>query len=438
MHIFWYILGIAVFALALTVSVAFHEFGHMITGKLFGVKVTEFMIGFGPKLWSKRVGETEYGLKAIPAGGYTALIGMYPPTGVAKPYTGPFAKLVRDARAASDETIGEGEDDRTFYRLPVWKRLVVMVAGIFANLLLAAVLFAVLIMGIGQVQPTTTIDAVSRCVHDATSSSQACAAGDPVAPGAEAGLRAGDRVVAVDGTRVASWSQMQQLVQGRAGQPTRVVIERDGQRLTLTMTPQPAQRAVTDSFGQPRHDAAGKIRTETVGFIGITPAEARTRGSLGDAMGMLWQTTSASARVVVQLPVQVYDVTADLVTGRQRSLESPMSIVGVGRVAGEVASDQQVGLLDKVAVMLSLTASLNIALMLFNLVPLVPLDGGHAFGALWEGVRRRWARWRGRPDPGPFDAARLTPLTIAVVGVLIAMTVLLVAADLFNPVRVLG
>ena len=231
---------------------------------------------------------------------------------------------------------------------------------------------------------------------------------------------------------------MQQLVRPRAGQATTVVVERDGDRTVLTLTPQAAQREITDSLGQAERNADGSIRTETVGFIGITPVEARTRGGFGEAMGMLWQATAASAKVVVQLPVQVYDVTADLVTGRERSLDSPMSVVGVGRVAGEVTSDERVGALDKVAVLVSLTASLNIALMLFNVVPLVPLDGGHAFGALWEGVRRRWAAWRGRPDPGPFDAARLTPLTIAVVAILVAMTLLLVVADVVNPVRVLG
>ncbi|MCI1207673.1 MAG: site-2 protease family protein, partial [Microbacteriaceae bacterium] len=170
MHILWYLLGILVFALLLTLSVALHELGHMLTGKLFGVKVTEYMIGFGPKLWSRRWGETEYGLKAIPAGGYTALIGMYPPARVAKPYRGPFAKLVREAREASDATIGPGEDARTFYRLPVWKRLVVMVAGVVANLVLAVVFFLILVMGIGQMQPTTTLGTISECVQSSTTS----------------------------------------------------------------------------------------------------------------------------------------------------------------------------------------------------------------------------------------------------------------------------
>ena len=153
--------GVLEFAVGLAVSIALHEVGHLLPAKLFGVKVTQYMIGFGKTLFSFRRGETEYGLKALPLGGYVAMIGMFPPTRPgAKPReatTGVFNQLVQDARDTSAETVGPDEEGRAFYRLPVWKRIVIMLGGPFVNLLLGILFYAIVLMGFGVAASSTTI-----------------------------------------------------------------------------------------------------------------------------------------------------------------------------------------------------------------------------------------------------------------------------------------
>ena len=187
-----YVVGIAVVALGLVISIALHEVGHLLPAKLFGVRVSQYMIGFGPTLWSRRKGETEYGVKAIPLGGYVAMSGMYPPARPGgKPReasTGFFQSMIEDARAANQQTVVTGEEHRTFYNLPILKRIVIMLGGPFMNLVITVVLFGVVLCGFGVQQPSTTIGAVSECLLPATSERTECLPGDPLAPGAAAGV----------------------------------------------------------------------------------------------------------------------------------------------------------------------------------------------------------------------------------------------------------
>ena len=223
-----FILGVAIIVVGLAVSIGLHEIGHLVPAKLFGVKVTQYMIGFGPTLWSRRKGETEYGLKAIPLGGYISMIGMFPPKDGAdarSSSTGFFNTLVQeggtdtapkkpsavstmadDARQASADTIGVGEEHRAFYKLPVFKRIIIMLGGPFMNLLIAIVLFAVLLMGFGTAQTSTTVGSVSACVIPATSSTQTCDDNAEAAPGAAAGIKPGDRLVSINGSHHARLS----------------------------------------------------------------------------------------------------------------------------------------------------------------------------------------------------------------------------------------
>ncbi|HEU4465827.1 MAG TPA: site-2 protease family protein [Agromyces sp.] len=432
-----FVIGVAIIVVGLAVSIGLHEIGHLVPAKLFGVKVTQYMIGFGPTIWSKRTGETEYGIKAIPLGGYIAMIGMFPPGkgGAAKEdSTGFFRTLVQDARDSSAESITTGDEHRAFYRLPVWKRIVVMFGGPFMNLLLAIVLFAVLLMGFGISQPSTTIGSVSECALPATSERQTCESGDPAAPGAEAGLQPGDTILVVAGEPIESWTESTAIIRDHPGETIDLVVLRDGDEVSREVTPLLSERYVTDEQGMVVTDAAGEPVTVQAGFVGIGPASETVRQPVTAVLPQVGANVQAVAAIILNLPQRIIDVAEAAFGPEERDPNGPISVVGVGRVAGEIASLDEVPLASKAAGLVGILASLNVALFVFNLIPLLPLDGGHIAGALWEAIRRAWAKVRRRPDPGPVDLAKLMPLTFAVVIVLGAMSALLIYADIVKPV----
>jgi len=430
----------------LAVSIALHELGHLWPAKRFGVRVGQYMIGFGPTLWSRRVGETQYGFKAIPLGGYISMAGMYPPSPkqLAAAASGQrsgragggfFATMVQDARAANDETLLSEDDDRVFYRLPVWKRIVIMLGGPVMNLLFAIVLFAILLSGIGVQTATTTVSTVSECIIPAGADRTDCAASDPAAPAAAAGIRPGDVIVAIDGTPIATFAEAAALIQASPGRSITVTVERDGAAQTLTLTPVAVEQTVTDEQGRPVLDENGDPQTHEVGIAGIRQEVAYLREPIWVGPQAAMENVGAVAGIIWQLPVKVWETGATLVTGEDRALDGPLSIVGAGVLAGEVA---EAPVLNRVAGFLSLLASLNIALFVFNLIPLLPLDGGHIAVALWDGIKRVWAKMFHRPPPKPVDATRLVPVTFVVVIALIAMGAVLILADIVNPVSLFG
>lgn len=437
-----YLVGVLILVVVLLVSIALHEVGHMVPAKKFGVRVGQYMVGFGPTLWSRTRGETEYGIKAIPLGGYVRLAGMYPPARAVgdPPADGSWAaRLAADAREASAEEIPPGEDDRAFYRLSTPKKLVVMLGGPVMNLVIAAVLLAIAYAGIGVPGATTTLSSVSQCVLPADApADQQCTSGDPAAPGAAAGLQPGDRVVSFGGTAVESWDQLTTLIRGAGEQAVPIVVERAGQTLTLTVTPVVAQRPVLDANGAAVTDPDGTVQTVAAGFLGISPGTATQRASIASVPGLVADRTWATIKVVATLPHQAWEVLRETVTGQPRSESSIVGLVGVGRFAGEIASAQGDGI-DwglKAAGLLEMLAALNLSLFVFNLIPLPPLDGGHVAAALWEGAKRQVARVRQRPRPRVADTARLVPLSYTVFVVLGALGVMLIWADIVNPVSV--
>jgi len=423
----WTIVGIVVFFLGILFSVAWHELGHFVTARWFGIKVPEFFVGFGRTVWSRRVGETQVGLKAVPLGGYIRMIGMLPPAkgelyGRSR-RTGPFQGLIDDARQASAADVGPEDVDRQFYTRRPWKRIIVMAAGPVMNLILAIVLFAVVLMGFGQLTATSTVSSVSQCVLPAGSQTTSCPAGAPLTPAAAADFRPGDRIVSFNGQTYDSWTDLQKAIRSATGTVT-VVVDRGGQQVPLTPT------LITTEL--PSLTDPGK--TEQASFLGLSPLQEVQRqgiGAVGETMvGIVGQV----GQKLVEMPQRVPNLFGAVFLGHQRDQDSPVGIVGASRIGGEIlASDQPPA--QEVSAFLSLLALVNISLFLFNLLPIPPLDGGQIFPAVWEAVRRRFAMLRGRPDPGPVDAAKLMPVAMTVAVIFIGWSALVFVADIINPVK---
>ncbi len=441
------LVGIIAFAVGLMASIALHEIGHLLPAKLFGVKVTQYMVGFGRTVWSRRRGETEYGIKSIPLGGYVRMIGMFPPAPGDDPNklrqasTGPFQALIEDARKAAKEEIRPGDEDRVFYRQPWPKKLVVMLGGPMMNVLIAFVLAAGVLFTFGNTDEPIlepTVASVSECVIPASEGRTECTAEDPAAPAAEAGLKPGDQIVSVDGVPVAQWEDAQHAIRERPNETVDIVVERavgDGSATeTVTLSTQLAssERPTLDST---RDD----IEYEEVGFLGVSPVVVGyEREDLGGAIAWVGNFTVTMAEAVAGIPQKMVGVWDAAFGGGERDPEGPVGIVGAGRIGGEIASLDEVPGSAKVASFVMLLASFNMAIALFNLIPLLPLDGGHVAGALWEGVKRGWARLTRRPAPRPVDVAKALPLAYGMAAVLISMAVLLLYADIVNPITLRG
>ncbi len=429
-----YALGVVLFFLGVVISIALHELGHMVPAKLFGVKVTQYMVGFGKTLWSTKRGDTEYGIKAFPMGGFIRMIGMLPPEkrgpdGRPKGIrNGFFGKLIADARAVEYERITPADEDRLFYRKAWWKKVIVMSGGPMMNVVIAVGILAGVFMGFGVSKPTLVVTNVSRCVIPASQQPQHCTATSAPSPARSAGFHVGDQILAVDGTPMTSWDQFTNVTRASAGDTMHVLVDRDGRHVVLTAHPRVNQ---VSSLSNP--DSYVKA-----GFLGVTPGEVRQRQGPGYVASTIWDYTSRTASALGELPQRMVGVGKAALGLQKRDPQSPMSVVGASRVAGEVASDQHIDVVDRISVMLTLLGVVNLFVALFNFIPLLPLDGGHIAGALFEALRRAWAKvWR-RPDPGYADVAQMLPIAYTLAGVLIVLGVVLVWADIVNPIKLTG
>lgn len=413
------------FFLAIMACVALHEIGHMVPAKLFGVKVPKYFVGFGKTLWSTQRGETEYGIKMIPLGGFVKLLGMYPPRNPNARDTR-LQRIADEARAAEWDEITDADAGRLFYERAVWKKIIMMAGGITMNLLIAFVLMWGVVGIHGIMRYTTSVASISQCIQNPPRAERTCTAEDTATPAARAGLQPGDTIVAFNGVPITSQPQLSGLIRGNMDGPATITVEREGVRTTLP-TVNTLVVPVTDQL-----DPGKKVQA---GYLGYYPATALVKGGPGDALGDMWTMTQQSVVALSQFPVKVYNVVADMVAGKPRDPTGPISVVGASTVAGEIAaSDGAVD--DKVATFAYLLASVNLFLAVFNLVPLPPLDGGHIAGALFEGARRGLAKLLGRPDPGPADTAKMLPVAYAVGGLLLLMGVAVILADIISPVKI--
>jgi membrane-associated protease RseP (regulator of RpoE activity) len=397
------LVGWIIFIVALTVSVMLHEFGHFATAKKFGMKATQFFLGFGPTLWSRTKGETEYGVKAIPAGGFVKIVGM-----------------------TSLEEVDEADEPRSFRVKPAWERIVVLVAGSFMHFLLAFVLlFALpLTIGIENDNPNTigsnTIGTVVTCVP--SSNTSGCTKGEPASPAARLGLRPGDKIVAFGGQPVHNWSQFDSAILHRPPHSTlTVTIQRGSTEFTKTVT-----LAKTQVNGKPG------------AFLGVAQAVIFQRTgplrAITYAGSMFSQAVTGTVDVVRGLPSAVSHLFAK--NRASTSAGQVTSVVGVGEVTGQVVA-ANIGWQSKASLVLLIVISVNIFIGLLNLLPLLPLDGGHVAVVIYERIRAWLARLRGKPDPGLVDMTKLIPVSLGVFAVLIGFSLLLILADLVNPINIL-
>jgi membrane-associated protease RseP (regulator of RpoE activity) len=430
------LLGILIFAVGLLVSIALHELGHMAPAKKFGVKVPQYMVGFGPTLWSRTKGDTEYGIKGIPLGGYIRMIGMFPPNpkGVQdREHLGRIGLMIETAREEVLSEISPEDELRTFYRLSVPKKLTVMFGGPFMNLVIATILFTISLSVIGRPIVTTTVSEVVACVptsanpNGIASTSGTCDGGVST-PATEIGLTAGDKLLVVNDLEIASWEDLGTALGDQAGKVVQVTyLTSAGATITKSVKVAAIESEVFTDTGEP----TGEFSTR--GFLGVSPSFALEQSPVSEVPGFMTSVTASSISALFEFPARVFGLAGELFTDSPRDPEGPVSVVGIGRISGQITSSEAVPTVYKVGDLITLLASVNLFLFVFNMVPVLPLDGGHIAGALYEGARRQIARIRRKPLPGPVDTAKMLPVAYAMSLVLLAMSAIVILADIIKP-----
>jgi membrane-associated protease RseP (regulator of RpoE activity) len=390
------IVGIVAFVVVLLASVMIHEAGHFATARAFGMKATEFFVGFGPTLWSRRRGETEYGVKAIPAGGFVKIVGM-----------------------TDLEEIDPADEPRAFYRQPAWQRAIVLAAGSFMHFVIALVLLVIVFAALGTPTTTTTIATVAPCIPTDLSVT-ACTSTDADSPALAAGLQPGDTVVAYDGETIDDWEQLQAAIRASGGREVDVVVERSGDEETLTLTPVLRERD-----------------GEQIGLVGLTPQIGAERQgpveAIGTSVTQVGNLTVATFQGLAAIPAAVPALLNSTFGAEERSVDGLVGPVGIARISGEVV-DGEAPLALRIGSFLAIMAGINVFVGIFNLLPLLPLDGGHLAVLGFERARAAIYRLLGRPDPGRVDLTRLLPAAYLVIALFIGLSVLLLVADVLNPV----
>jgi hypothetical protein len=373
------------------------------------------MVGFGPTLFSRKRGDTEYGIKAIPLGGYIQMVGMLPPSQSSTAHKNLWQRITAGAQPTEQIEIAPEDQGKTFYELAPWKKLIIMFGGPFANLLIALVLALVLFSGFGTYERTSTVRDIVSCVP--SDANPNCAETTPASPSSKAGLLAGDKIISFDGQPVTRWADVEAKLTQSVGRTVQLVIERAGVQQTLSIDP------VLMTLG-------GSSRP----YLGVYLETERFQQTPLVAINQLGSMMAATGAMIVQLPLQAGQALSELAPGSPRSQEGAISIIGLGQYSGQIASDADISFEDKMLSQLALLMSLNVALFVFNMVPLVPLDGGHIAGAVYELVKRGIWRIRGKKWERPVDTGQMMPVAYFVAVLLIVLTIVLVLRDILNPV----
>ncbi|GGG69913.1 M50 family metallopeptidase [Corynebacterium pelargi] len=401
-----YLLGVALFALGIAVTIALHELGHLMAARSFGMRVRRYFVGFGPTVWSWRKGHTEYGLKAVPLGGFCDIAGM----------------------TNQDEVTAE-EAPHAMRNKPWWQRVIVLLGGIIMNVLITLVLIYGVAVGNGLPNPNVDLRAhvgELGCVPARQIDARTLSECQGTGPAEEAGLQVGDTILAVEGQATPDFPSVAEAVRAYPGQTITLDIDRDGQTMQVPVQVAAVERLTTSG------------ESKTVGAIGVSSAPPKDvilqygpAEAVPATLRFSGELLKATGQGLAAFPAKIPGVAASIF-GAERDKESPMSVVGASRVGGELAQR------DSWATFLMLLANLNLFLALFNLVPLPPLDGGHIAVVLYEVIRDRIRKMRGLAPAGPADYTKLMPLTVTVAGLLLTIGVVVIIADVVNPVRIFG
>jgi RIP metalloprotease RseP len=370
-----------------------HEAGHFLVAKLFGFKATKFFLGFGPTLWSFEKGETEYGVKGIPAGGFVKIVGM-------SPY----------------EEVPPEDEARSYPNKPAWQRALLLVAGSATHWVVAFVLLLIVAVGFGLPTPTNEIATVVDQVEGVRTAA------------AEAGLEVGDRIVAVGGVATNDWNRIVSYISERGGENGTFTIEKDGGP-TIEITV-PIGQAIMDDRGvvavaPPGEELPAPGPGERLsGFLGVSPEGVMDRdpvGGVGFAASQIGEFTVRSITALPEVfkPVFNGELWQSLTESGERDPQGAVGIVGAGRLVGQAA---EAGLY---AEMLSFVAGLTIFIGVMNLLPLPPLDGGHLAVLLWERITGK-----------PVDIRKLIPIAAVVIAFFLILFVAVLYLDLARPIKV--
>ena len=373
------ILGILAFVVALLFSVMVHEFGHYLTARKFGMRVSEFFLGFGKRIWSFTRGETEFGIKAIPAGGYCRIEGMTP-----------------------QDQMAEGEEGRAFFAASSAKKLIVLGAGSFAHFALGFLLIFSIFFGVGYQALLPDITKVS-----------------PQSAAESAGFQEGDRLLTIDGDEVDNWAIDSKKIAESKGREIVFTVQRGNEILTLKANPQYIEEEKRYLLG-----VVTKVGVKRDGVIQSTQ----------NASSATWALARESVKSLFTLPTKVPELFRQTFMGEERDPNGLVGVVGAARVSGEVVGSENLAGNQRLQTFILIVASLNIFVGLFNLLPLLPLDGGHMAVAIADEFRALIARIRKKPRPAGIDVNVLTPITMAVFVVLAVLTVVLLVADIVNPI----
>jgi membrane-associated protease RseP (regulator of RpoE activity) len=383
-------IGAIFLLLGLLLSVALHELGHMYFARKFKVKVTDYMIGFGPAIVSKiNKKGTNVGIRAIPLGGYIKMVGMFPES----------SKLYEDEKKLLKN------NEIEFYKIHPFKKIIIMFAGPMANFILAIIFTAIALLGLGVPSPSLDIKEIPKCIYY---NNNDCIEGTAY----KSNLKANDRIISINGKEINSWEDFTIALDDNKGEEINLLVSRANKEVDIIIP---------------------VLAIEDRGYIGVAPEIIYKRESISTMYGVIVDNLFRVFKAIVGLPERMVEITKIVFTDKERDPNGPIGVVGLGRISGEIAQSPDPNH-EKILMLLLLLAGLNMSLFVFNLLPLVPLDGGNAFAAIIEYIKKIYFKTRSNNKEYYLDPAKFIYFTYFVAIILMSTSLLLMIADIIKPI----